>query len=352
MIDIDSSKVVDILNSRELEDVKTWLSKFESLEVVSRDGSLTYFNAITSVHPQAMQVSDRFHLLKNLTDYCKEFIKRNFRSKIQVSEFIVQEDTSKDVKLSKLEKIQNQREIKKNELAKQAKNLYAEGNSMRAISKILGLDRKTVKKYIDATEPIIQASKGSSRNSNLSPYKDLIIKMVNKKATWKIIFECIVKLGYKGSGSNLRMYMSKVKKKNITEISMKTTIERKHLISLLYKELDKLKNVDKVVIEKFITEKHELVEIYSILKGFRTLLINKDSSKLNKWITHCKQLNFEEINSFITGIERDINAVKNAIDYKYNNGLAEGTVNKIKVIKRIMFGRCSFDLLRQKVLLL
>ena len=58
-----------------------------------------------------------------------------------------------------------------------------------------------------------------------------------------------------------------------------------------------------------------------------------------------------EIDSFLNGIERDFEAVKNGIKYDYNNGLAEGSVNKIKVIKRIMYGRCSFDILKQKVLL-
>ena len=58
-----------------------------------------------------------------------------------------------------------------------------------------------------------------------------------------------------------------------------------------------------------------------------------------------------EIDSFLKGIERDLKAVKNGIKFDYNNGLAEGSVNKIKVIKRIMYGRCSFDLLKQKVLL-
>ena len=59
----------------------------------------------------------------------------------------------------------------------------------------------------------------------------------------------------------------------------------------------------------------------------------------------------QEFHSFINGLERDIDAVKNGIKYDYNNGLAEGSVNKIKVIKRIMYGRCSFNLLKQKVLL-
>ncbi|SKB00866.1 Transposase, partial [Caloramator quimbayensis] len=65
-----------------------------------------------------------------------------------------------------------------------------------------------------------------------------------------------------------------------------------------------------------------------------------------------KELNIPELNSYISGIERDFEAVKNAIIYEYSNGLAEGIINKIKVIKRIMYGRCSFELLKQKVLLL
>lgn len=58
------------------------------------------------------------------------------------------------------------------------------------------------------------------------------------------------------------------------------------------------------------------------------------------------------MNSFILGLERDIEAVQRAITYDYHNGLAEGSVNQVKVIKRIMYGRCSFSTLRHKVLML
>ncbi|OOM73684.1 hypothetical protein CLPUN_44380 [Clostridium puniceum] len=87
-----------------------------------------------------------------------------------------------------------------------------------------------------------------------------------------------------------------------------------------------------------------------IVSDFRTLLKNKISEKLDNWLNRASNLNIREINSFINGIKRDINAVKNAIIYDYNNGLAEGSVNKLKVIKRIMYGRCSFALLRSKIL--
>lgn len=82
------------------------------------------------------------------------------------------------------------------------------------------------------------------------------------------------------------------------------------------------------------------------------MLLNKNSNKLDSWIEEGLKLNIRKVNSFISGIQRDIVAVKNGIDYEYNNGLAEGKVNKINVIKRIMYGKCGFETLKRKVLLL
>ncbi len=63
-----------------------------------------------------------------------------------------------------------------------------------------------------------------------------------------------------------------------------------------------------------------------------------------------KQLHIPEMDSFIIGLEHDFEADKNAVIYDYNNGLAEGSFNKVKVIKRIMYGRCHFSTLRNNVL--
>ena len=71
LVDIETRNVVDILNSREYDDVKRWLDGFPNLEIVSRDGSITYKKAISDAHENAIQISDRFHLLKNLTEYAK-----------------------------------------------------------------------------------------------------------------------------------------------------------------------------------------------------------------------------------------------------------------------------------------
>lgn len=71
---------------------------------------------------------------------------------------------------------------------------------------------------------------------------------------------------------------------------------------------------------------------------------------MDEWINTAQKYDIPELQTFINGVKKDLTAVKNGIIYSYNNGLAEGSVNRIKVIKRIMYGRNSFELLKAKVL--
>ena len=74
MINIETGRIIDMLESRESAEVSEWLATFPNIEVVSRDGSTMYAKAIRTAHPGALQVSDRFHILKGLTDAAKQYI--------------------------------------------------------------------------------------------------------------------------------------------------------------------------------------------------------------------------------------------------------------------------------------
>lgn len=87
-----------------------------------------------------------------------------------------------------------------------------------------------------------------------------------------------------------------------------------------------------------------------ILTEFKSILEKKDSSFLESWIEKVSNPLIKEMDTFINGLQNDYNATLNAIELPYNNGLAEGSVNKIKSIKKIMYGRNNFMLLRHKVL--
>ncbi len=92
------------------------------------------------------------------------------------------------------------------------------------------------------------------------------------------------------------------------------------------------------------------------LIGFRRQLITipslGDKELLHTWISESEALELNELTSFLNGIKKDMDAVENACTLPYNNGLAEGSINKLKTIKRIMYGRNSFGILRNKLLLL
>ena len=62
MIDIETHQIIDMINSREEEDVTEWLKSYPNLEVISRDGGIMYKSASDKSHPKAIHVSDRFHI--------------------------------------------------------------------------------------------------------------------------------------------------------------------------------------------------------------------------------------------------------------------------------------------------
>ncbi len=64
MIDLESHRIIDMIPSRETADVSSWLATFPNIQVVSRDGASTYSSAAVDSHPEAVRVSDRFHLNK------------------------------------------------------------------------------------------------------------------------------------------------------------------------------------------------------------------------------------------------------------------------------------------------
>lgn len=139
MIDIETHKIIDLLESREEKDVEEWLRTYPNLEIISRDGGIMYKSASDKVHPNATQVSDRFHVLKNLTDYAKETIKRLFKKQIKIED----ENSSKEISKPK-----KKYEYKtKWDLILKAKELRKQKYRIIDIAQYLGITEKSVIEY-------------------------------------------------------------------------------------------------------------------------------------------------------------------------------------------------------------
>ena len=419
MVDIETHRVIDLLKSRDLKDVSEWLKSFPNLQIVSRDGSITYKNAISLAHPGAIQITDRFHLLKNLTSYCTDYLKKalnpivlvsteknestdklpveamniaNSNRRLTLKEKFVQiagllsqgksktqicQSLNMDIRVydklikttdDERNKMFSTRTIEKSlekaalkmDRVDEVRKLKQNGYSIRKISREAGISHQTVSKYLDKDFSPIHGSVGVARVTMLTPFIKDVDEYLNQGIMGTIIEKVLRDKSYEGSSSTLRHYISnwkKTKKQTYENAPLDSInnminerLERKNIFKLLYHPIEKVKAITQNQFESLSKENPIFITIHSLVWEFRRILREKDLSSFERWLSYSKLLEIKEINSFINGLERDIVAVKNAIIYEYSNGLAEGSVNKLKVIKRIMYGRCSFETLRIKML--
>lgn len=361
MVDIDTHRVIDLISSRETADVTEWLKTYPNLEMVSRDGSVSYRNAIEAVGKDIIQVSDRFHLLKGLTDAAKKsihgIVSANFGIPAPASHYDGTEtmdywdkEPGNDFPTRK----HNANYERKRKLVEQVRNLTGQGYSRTEIAKKLGISYATVKRYQSPDFNPASAMYNTTMPSKIKPFAEEIKEMLNKGYPFKAIEREIREKGYDGAASTIRMFATRerklLKEAREGEAGAVEKIERKWLVSLLYKPIDKVKGISQEQLDKVIEKYPVIGRIYDVVQGFKLTLFSKHPEELEKWMDEAELLDIEEISSFVNGIRRDLSAVKMAIELDYNNGLAEGSVNKLKVVKRIMYGRNSFDLLKGKLL--
>ena len=177
--------------------------------------------------------------------------------------------------------------------------------------------------------------------------------------TYPRIHKIISEKGYDGSVASLRMFMQKERIRQAEQLAdsnvnsdyqPKEYIQRKSLSQLIYKSIENVYTISKEQFQMVLETYPLLADLYAMIKEFYEIVYSKKAERLDDWLIRLERFEIPEVQTYINGVRKDINAVKNGISLPYNNGLAEGSVNKIKVIKRIMYGRNSFDLLKAKVL--
>jgi transposase len=96
----------------------------------------------------------------------------------------------------------------------------------------------------------------------------------------------------------------------------------------------------------------ELQIVRKLVRIFKMMLW-RGQGNIDRWIEFIKKSKYKltGLRSFVNGLSQDIEAVKNGISMTWSNGAVEGHVNRIKTIKRQMYGRASFNLLKKKIIL-
>lgn len=157
MVDLETHRIIDIIDSRETKQVEEWLRSYPNLVVISRDGAQTYSSASTNSHPDALQISDRFHLLKNISDAVQKYMYRLFPSRLVISA------TSQNAEMQALYDTRN-----RTERIHFAHKKRQEGYMTDDIALLLHSSPSTIRKYLAIPKDKIPEAKENARELNIT----------------------------------------------------------------------------------------------------------------------------------------------------------------------------------------
>ncbi|WP_165761971.1 transposase [Bacillus thuringiensis] len=157
----------------------------------------------------------------------------------------------------------------------------------------------------------------------------------------------MVAQGYTGSTSTTRHRVRELKKELNQKKKFSFFISRHKIIRLIFNQKPESTLAAEHIVEIF--NNYPLArELLTLLYQFQKILTDRQYERFVEWIHQVEQLSAPELKSFINGIKRDLESVFHACKYPYSDGVAEASLNQTKLIKRIMFGRNSFDTLRKR----
>ena len=244
-------------------------------------------------------------------------------------------------------------------LIQQIQEMYQPEISICEISRRFGIDRRTVSKYLNG-DPYVLCR--SNRRSCLEKYKDFIIACLSDGKTQSETARLVMNLGCCNTDlGNVRQYVASVIKQYQINVS-------KYISSTGEKMKSKKKKVDyvsrKAIFQylwlngelaqehhEFLWEKYRvLAELESCIREFREIFKKQSMPLLYLFIERYKTSSIKEVASFANGLTKDIYAVENAVASELSNAFVEGINNKLKMVKRTMYGRCSKKLLEAKLM--
>lgn len=374
LVDLERHRIVEVLPDREAETLETWLTVHPGVEIISRDRAGTYAQGARKGAPTALQVADRFHLLVNLSDALRRLFERKYEALQQeasqqqgsldpaVSSQGPVEATASLAPLTPTAIQQQARRARRLSRYEEVMQLHQQGVSQVAIAALVGLNRNTVRRYLNASGFPEIARPG--KRSHLDPYKAYLQqRWAEGEHNGKHLVGELRERGYRQGQTIVYDYLrslrklpegidpSEVRKKIAVDSATQKVLSAREAAWLFVCNPHKLRIFQAARLDYLRVSNEDLGLAYQLAQDFRVMVTKRQVHVLGRWLEEAKASGIKELQSLASGIYRDFNAVRAALATKYSNGQTEGKVNKLKCIKRQMYGRANFDLLRQRMLL-
>jgi transposase len=371
LVDLARHRPIDLLPDREAATLAAWLTAHPGIEVVSRDRFRAYKEGIARGAPTAIQVADRWHLLKNMTEALERWLNRQ-RPVIQQAakdatasqEVVIEESVATHALHAPVTpQLQRSMEQQATRLSRfqEVKELYRQGATIRGIAAKFRMHRRTVRLLLNADECPKRAPPRRRRNKIAAYLPYLKQRWAEGCHNASELWREIKAQGFAGCESAVRHFIAEWRLNVEPELRRKrhlssgapirrVTIPGARSVTwLLLHDESKLNDQQRAFLTQFCEQQPEVIIAQKLVRRFQHLVSRRDVAAFDEWLTEAKNSKLPELVNFAAGLAGDA-AVRAALTTKWSNGQVEGQVNRLKMIKRQMFGRANFDLLRQRVL--
>jgi transposase len=354
LVDLERRCVVDLLPDRQPETIAQWLRSHIEVEIISRDRGQEYIEGINQGLPGVVQVADRFHLLRNLLEALQRMMAHHpgeIKSALKQLRATASATSSPTtVPDQVLENPKSHRQVRFDEV----KRLQSQGLKRREIARRVGLDRRTVGKYFNLNAP--PSRKGMVGNiSKATPYYSHLHKRLAEGChNLILLYDELRAMGFKGSYASVFRAVHRLGAGNLKQSdpapSSPPRFSPNQAAWVLFQEGDQLKE-PYVSLRKTLCEVSPLAaQAQELVQAFRRMANNRQGERLESWLFQAENSSIPEFVRLAASFRTDYAAVQAGLMSPWSNGQVEGQVNRLKLIKRQMFGRARFDLLRKRVL--
>lgn len=337
--DLDTHKPIAVIKGRNTLDVQEFLNTLPNLKYVSRDRAHCYKNLDRTL----CHIADQFHILQNASDVIAKVVTSTLPSFITVDS--EEEATAIGGEKIKTPKLIGNKLVKYN-LIMRVKSEYEKYGSYAQVARELDMNHRTVKVYCELKDPkswLLKRRK--TRVLKWDEYKREITDLLKQGYSVKKVYEKLFSDMPDYKFGTLRHYCREL---NIggNRNTKNCNIDSKNIANFIsgfsYNRDKLLSNFQKLEDDVIITECAVLIA--RLKSAFNHKDISEFKSLFDYEFTNKKLINF------IKGLDSDYDAIINSILTNYNNSIQEGMVNKVKSIKKEMYGRCSLELLTIKIL--
>jgi transposase len=363
LVNADTGEPVDLLRDREADTFAGWLKEHPGTEVICRDRAGAYADGARQGAPGAAQVADRWHLYHNLAQHVEKAVARHRGCLEEPApepepQEAVGGQAAPDLQQAAIaaaarRAAESALAVRTRQRYEQVQALRAQGKGIKPIARATGLAKETVRRfYRAATVDELLAKVRDGRPSLLDDYKPYLHQRWNQGCTnVRQLHAELRERGYKGGYGTIRDYVLPFRQAGAAPPAAPGPPKARDLASWILTDPDNLDDDEKSKLAQARERCPHLNSLAGHVTGFAKILTGLHGDRLDDWITAVEADDQPDLHSFARGLKHDHDAVLNGLTLTWSSGVVEGNVNRIKMLKRQMYGRATFGLLRKRVLL-